>query len=196
MILVGLTGGIGAGKSTVAAMLAEHGAVIIDADAIVRELQQPGTDVYRHIVDEFGPGVVAADGTLDRARIASLVFSDEDARGALNAITHPPVMEAIAAHVERLRDTDVVVVLDVPLLVEVGGGEGLDCVVVVDAPEEERVARLAEQRGMSAEDARARIAAQATPDRREALADVIIHNGSDRGALAEQVDALWEKLRA
>jgi dephospho-CoA kinase len=194
VLLVGLTGGIGAGKSTVASMLAERGAVVIDADSIVRALQRPGTDVYRRIVDHFGDAVVAPDGTLDRARIAEVVFRDDHARAALNAITHPEVMREIADRVEALRDSDAIVVLDVPLLVEVGGGEGLDFVVVVDAPEDERVARLARDRGMTAADAQARIAAQASPETRAALADVVVRNDGPPDALAAQVDDLWKRL--
>jgi dephospho-CoA kinase len=195
VLLVGLTGGIGAGKSTVASLLASHGAIVIDADAIVRDLQQPGSDVFRRIVDRFGPDVVAPDGTLDRARIAEVVFRDDDARAALNAITHPEVMRVIAERVEEMRESGVVVVLDVPLLVEVGGGGGgLDCVVVVEADENERVARLVRERGMSADDARSRMAVQSSPAQREALADVLIRNDGDEDGLRAQVDALWERL--
>ncbi|HVL33685.1 MAG TPA: dephospho-CoA kinase [Actinomycetota bacterium] len=195
MLLVGLTGGIGAGKSTVASMLAARGAVIIDADAIVRDLQKPGTDTFRRIVDRFGPAVVSDDGTLDRERVAAVVFRDDDARAALNAIVHPEVMRKIAERIDTLKDTDEVVVLDVPLLVEIGGGEGLDLIVVVEADEDLRVARLAASRSMSPDDARARMSTQASSAQRSALADVVVTNNGDEDALRGQVDALWERIR-
>ena len=196
MLLVGLTGGIGAGKSTVAKLLAEHGAVLIDADAIVRELQQPGTEVFRAIVDRFGPQVVASDGALDRERLADIVFRDDDARSALNAIVHPAVYAVMSERIASMKDDDRVVVLDIPLLAEAGGGGSMDSVVVVEADEEMRVARVVSERGIDAEDVRARMAAQASPEQREALADVIIRNNGSREDLRAQVDALWERLRA
>lgn len=194
MLLVGLTGGIGAGKSTVGRMLAARGAVLVDADAIVRDLQRPGTGVHARIVERFGPGVVGPDGSLDRARLAEMVFRDEDARNDLNAIVHPEVMRRIAEQVEALTGTDAVVVLDVPLLVEIGGGEGLDIVVVVTADEETRIERLMRDREMSASDVRARMAVQASEEQREALADCVIHNDGTERELRAQVDALWERL--
>lgn len=196
MLLVGLTGGIGAGKSTVAALLAERGAIVIDADTIVRDLQRPGTPIHRRIVELLGPGVVRPNGELHRAAIAEIVFADEEKRAALNAIVHPEVMRVIAERIEQLKDTDHVVVLDVPLLVEVGGGEGLDLTVVVEAADHVRVARLAGDRGMRAEEARARMAAQATAEERAALADVVIRNDGDEAELRKQVDALWERIEA
>jgi dephospho-CoA kinase len=195
MVLVGLTGGIGAGKSTVAALLASRGAVVLDADRIVRELQEPGTDVYRQIVARFGETVVQPDGTIDRAKLADVVFGDDDARAALNAIVHPVVMQSIAEQIQSYSSQpDAVVVLDVPLLVEVGGGEGLDLVVVVDAPEDVRVQRLVAERGMDPEQIRVRMAAQATPEQRRALADVVITNDGDMTALARHVDELWKTI--
>lgn len=195
MVLVGLTGGIGAGKSTVAALLASRGAVVLDADRIVRELQEPGTDVYRQIVARFGETVVLPDGSIDRAKLGEVVFGDDDARAALNAIVHPVVMESIAEQIQSYSsEPDTVVVLDVPLLVEVGGGEGLDLVVVVDAPEDVRVQRLVAERGMDPEQIRVRMAAQATPEQRRALADVVITNDGDMTALARQVDELWKTI--
>jgi dephospho-CoA kinase len=196
MQLVGLTGGIGAGKSTVAAMLAERGAVVIDADAIVRDLYAPGSAVHRRIVERFGDRVVLPDGSLDRAKIAQAVFADDDARHALNAIVHPEVMAVIAQRVDELKASDSVVVLDVPLLVEVGGREGLDLVVVVDAGEDARIARLTSERGMSADDARARMSVQASTEQRRALADVLIRNDASVDDLRAQVDAVWDRLGA
>jgi dephospho-CoA kinase len=196
MLLVGLTGGIGAGKSTVATLLAEHGAVVIDADSIVRELQQPGTDVFRAIVDRFGAHVVAADGTLDRERLADIVFRNDDARSALNAIVHPAVYAVMSERIAAVKDADKVVVLDIPLLAEAGGGGGMDAVVVVEADGEMRVARVVSERGLDAEDVRARMATQASSEQREALADVVIRNNGTPEDLRAQVDDLWEQLRA
>jgi dephospho-CoA kinase len=196
MLLVGLTGGIGAGKSTVATLLAEHGAVVIDADSIVRELQQPGTDVFRAIVDRFGTHVVAADGTLDRERLADIVFRNDDARSALNAIVHPAVYSVMSERIAAVKDDDKVVVLDIPLLAEAGGGGGMDAVVVVEADDEMRVARVVSERSLDPEDVRARMAAQASSEQREALADVVIRNNGTPEDLRAQVDDLWEQLRA
>jgi dephospho-CoA kinase len=194
MLLVGLTGGIGAGKSTVARLLAERGAVVIDADSIVRELQQPGTDVFRAIVDRFGDQVVAGDGSLDRERLADIVFRDEDARSALNAIVHPAVYTVMAERIAAVKEDDRVVVLDIPLLAEAGGGGGMDLVVVVEADEESRIARVVAERGLNPEDVRARMAVQASSDQRTALADVVIKNNGNMDDLRAHVDALWEKL--
>ena len=196
MLLVGLTGGIGAGKSTVAKLLAEHGAIVIDADSIVRELQQPGTDVFGAIVDRFGTHVVAADGTLDRERLADIVFRNDDARSALNAIVHPAVYAVMSERIAAVKDADKVVVLDIPLLAEAGGGGGMDAVVVVEADGEMRVARVVSERGLDPEDVRARMATQASSEQREALADVVIRNNGTPEDLRAQVDDLWEQLRA
>jgi dephospho-CoA kinase len=196
VLLVGLTGGIGAGKSTVARLLSERGAVVIDADSIVRELQRPGTDVFKAIVDRFGPQVVAADGSLDRERLADIVFRDDDARSALNAIVHPAVYAVMAERIAELKDGDDVVVLDIPLLAESGGGDGMDAVVVVEADEDARVARVVAERGLDPEDVRARMAVQASPQQRGALADVVIWNNGSADDLRAQVDQLWDQLRA
>ena len=196
MLLVGLTGGIGAGKSTVGRLLSERGAVVIDADSIVRELQRPDTDVFRAIIERFGPHVVAADGSLDRGRLADLVFRDDDARSALNAIVHPAVYAVMADRIAALKDGEQVVVLDIPLLAESGGGEGMDVVVVVEADQDARVARVVAERGLDPEDVRARMAVQASPEQREALADVVIKNNGTDEDLRAQVNALWEQLRA
>jgi dephospho-CoA kinase len=194
VLLVGLTGGIGAGKSTVAHELASRGAVVLDADIIVRELQRAGTPVFRRIVERFGPDIVDVAGELDRARLGAAVFADDDARAALNAIVHPEVMREIAQRTESLSATDSVVVLDVPLLVEVGGGEGLDLVVVVDARDHVRIERLARDRAMSAEEARARMSVQASDEERRALADMIINNDGDLQGLRTQIDDLWSRI--
>lgn len=196
MLLVGLTGGIGAGKSTVATLLAEHGAVVIDADSIVRELQQPGTDVFRAIVDHFGGDVVAADGSLDRERLADIVFRNDVARSALNAIVHPAVYAVMSERIAAVKEDGRVVVLDIPLLAEAGGGGGMDVVVVVEADVEMRVARVVAERGLEAEDVRARMAAQVSSEQREALADVVIRNNGTPEDLRVQVVDLWEQLRA
>ena len=202
MILVGLTGGIGSGKSTVAALLARKGATVLDADAIVRDLQRPGQAVLDAIVREFGAVVLAADGTLDRARLWTIVFADRAARERLNAIVHPAVATEMERRIEALRtrgthaadDAHRVVVLDVPLLVE-RPREGLAGVLVVDVDEELAVARLVRDRGMREEDARARVAAQASREARRRIATRVIDNSGDLAALARAVDAAWEWMR-
>lgn len=194
MFVVGLTGGIGSGKSTVARMLAERGAVIIDADALAREVVEPGTDGFAQVVDRFGDEVVAADGSLDREALASIVFDDEHARADLNAIVHPAVGERMAARMAAAEehDPDGVVVLDIPLLAETGRTDGYAAVVVVVAPEDVRVERLHRDRGMDPSDARARIAAQASDDERRAIATHVIDNGGDLDDLERQVDEIWQ----
>jgi dephospho-CoA kinase len=195
VILIGLTGGIGSGKSTVSAQLAERGAVIVDADAIVRELQRPGQPVFAAIVERFGAEVVAPDGTLDRAALAERVFPDPDALADLNRLTHPAVGAEIAARIGALAGTDRVVVLDVPLLVESGRYQ-VGGVLVVDCPVEVAVRRLVEHRGMAEEDVRSRMARQATREERLARADHVIDNGGPSDALPAQVDAAWSWIRS
>jgi dephospho-CoA kinase len=180
----------------VAALLAARGAIVIDADSIVHELQQPGTDVFRRIVERFGADIVTSDGPLDRARLADLVFRDEAARAELNAIVHPEVYRVMQERIAAVADSDAIVVLDIPLLAEAGGGTGMDVVVVVEAGEEQRVARAVGERGIAEEDVRARIATQASSDQRLALADVVIRNDGSREELTAQVDALWDRLIA
>ena len=158
MLVIGLTGGIGSGKSTVSRMLAERGAVVLDADAIVHEVQAPGGPAYDAVVERFGPAVVGPDGRLDRPALARIVFADRAALDDLNSITHPLVGARMAARLAEEAPTDHVVVLDVPLLVETGRGD-LAGVVVVDCPEDVAVGRLVTQRGISEDEARLRMAA-------------------------------------
>ena len=191
VLLVGLTGGIGSGKSSVSSLLADRGAVVIDADAITRELQQPGEPVFDAMVERFGPGIVASDGTLDRPAVADLVFSDPDALKDLNGLVHPAVGAEIARRLEAELETDHVVVLDVPLLVE-SGRDDLGGLIVVDTDPEIAVQRLVEQRGFREADARARIARQASRDERLARADFVIENDGTRDELEQRVAACWE----
>jgi dephospho-CoA kinase len=195
VILVGLTGGIGAGKSTVSALLAERGAVVIDADAITRSLQQPGEPVLAAMVERFGDGVLAADGTLDRQRVADVVFNDPAALEDLNAIVHPAVGREIARRLQEELETDHIVVLDVPLLVESGRSD-LGGLLVVDVDTDVAVARLVDQRGMREDDARARISRQASREERLAKADVVIDNSGTRDDLARRIDEVWAWIEA
>jgi dephospho-CoA kinase len=194
MLLIGLTGGIGSGKSTVSSLLTARGAVVVDADAITRELQAPGTPVLEAIVERFGGGVLAADGSLDRQALADVVFVDDDALRDLNAIVHPAVGQEIARRLGELAETDEIVVLDVPLLVE-SGRDDLVALVVVDVDPDLAAERLVEQRGMKIEDVRARQARQATREERRARADVLIDNSGDLAHLEAQVDAAWDRIR-
>nr|WP_221203314.1 dephospho-CoA kinase [Modestobacter versicolor] len=186
---IGLTGGIGSGKSTVAALLAERGARMVDADRIAREVVAPGTPGLAAVVAEFGEGVLTADGALDRPALAAVVFADPAARARLDAVVHP-LVRARAAELVAAAPPDGVVVQDVPLLVETGQAGSYDLVLVVETDLETRVARLVE-RGLPAEDARARIASQASDEERRAVADVVLRNDGDRAALAEQVARFW-----
>lgn len=188
--MLGLTGGIGSGKSTVDALLAERGAVILDADAMVKDLQQPGHAVFDAMVERFGPGIVAADGTLDRAAVADIVFADKEALADLNGIVHPAVGEEINRRLTELAETDEVVILDIPLLVE-GNRTGYAGVIVVDTDPEVAVQRLIEHRGFSEEDARARIANQASREERLARADIVVHNDGSVDDLRAQMDGVW-----
>ena len=190
MIVVGLTGGIGSGKSTVSALLAERGAVVVDADAITRQLQAPGQPVLAAIVERFGPEIVSADGTLDRAALAAIVFDDPAALKELTAIVHPAVGKEIARRLEAERGGDRVVVLDIPLLVESGRYQ-VAGLVVVDVDPDVAVERLVRFRGMSEADARARMANQVSRADRLAKADRVIDNSGDLAALEEQTDAAW-----
>lgn len=193
MIKVGLTGGIGSGKSEVARLLAGHGAVVIDADALAREAVAPGTEGLARVAGEFGADVLGADGSLDRSKLAQIVFADSDRLAALNAIVHPYVARRSAAMMAAVP-ADAVVVYDVPLLVENNLEQQYDVVVVVDVSPETQVDRLTRIRGMSEPEARARMAAQATQDQRRAAADVVIDNDADLGSLRAKTDALWEHV--
>jgi dephospho-CoA kinase len=195
MLLVGLTGGLGAGKSTVARMLADRGAILVDADELARRALEPGSRAYREVCDLFGDEVVTASGELDRAAIAATVFSDPERRRALESIVHPEVFRMLAETVEARRGTEDIIVFDAPLIVETGFHEACDVVVVVTALEEDRVARTVRNRGMTADQARARIGAQIGDAEREAVADVVIRNDSDVDQLEARVVDLWERLR-
>ncbi len=195
MIVVGLTGGIGAGKSTVSTMLAERGAVIVDADAIVRELQAPGAPLLDVLAARFGSGIIDSHGALDRAALAAIVFDDRSALDDLNALVHPAVRAEIAIRVRARADTDDVVVLDIPLVTD-PRRDGMEALVVVDAPVEVAVERLVAQRGMSEADARARVDKQLSRHERVAIADRVIDNGGDRESLVRQVDEAWRWMRS
>jgi dephospho-CoA kinase len=185
---------VGSGKSTVSALLARHGALVIDADAIAREVLEPGTPGYDAVLARFGAEVVAADGTLDRPALAAVVFGDEAARADLNAIVHPLVGERSAELMAAAAPQDVVV-YDVPLLVESRLGKAFDVVVVVEADVDTRLTRLAE-RGLAESDARARMAVQASDEERRAVAHEVIANDGTREELAAEVDELWQRLIA
>lgn len=190
MLLIGLTGGIGSGKSSVSARLAARGAVVIDADAIVREVQAPGQPVFEAMVERFGPGIVAVDGSLDRQAVADVVFTDAEALADLNALVHPAVSAEIARRLEAEAETDHVVVLDVPLLVE-SGRDDLAGLLVVDVDPELAVERLVAHRGFREDDARARMARQASREQRRARADLVIDNSGPIEALDAQVAEAW-----
>ena len=190
MILVGLTGGIGSGKSTVSAALVARGAVLIDADAVTREVQRPGSPVLEKMAERFGADVLLADGSLDRAAVAARVFDDPEALKDLNAIVHPAVGAEMNRRMRELADTDAVVVLDIPLLTE-NPRDGLSGTVVVDAPEEVQVERLVQSRGFDEADARARIARQASREARLALADFVVDNSGSLDELEPQIVELW-----
>ena len=191
MLKIGLTGGIASGKSVVAARLEEHGAVLVDADALAREVVEPGTEGLEGIAAEFGADMLDGDGRLDRARLGAAVFGRPERLAALNAIVHPLVRSRAAALTAAAPD-DAVVVQDIPLLVETGQGSSFHLVVVVDAPDDLRLQRMQELRGMTAEAARSRMAAQASRSDRLAAADVVVDNSGTLQHLLEQVDRLWD----
>lgn len=191
MVLIGLTGGIGSGKSSVSARLGERGAVVVDADAIVRELQEPGQPVLAAMVERFGAEILADDGTLDRQAVADVVFADAAALADLNAIVHPAVGTEIARRLEDLAGTDEVVILDVPLLVESGRSD-LAGMIVVDVDPDLAVARLVEHRGFSEADARARMARQVSREDRLAKADLVVDNSGDLAQLDREADRTWD----
>ena len=196
MLLVGLTGGIGSGKSTVARLLEERGAVVFDADALAREAVEPGTRGHDAVVERFGANVLAPGGELDREALASIVFADPAARRDLEAIVHPEVRRLLAEGCEAHQGSDRVVVFSAPLLVETGMHTAFAVLVVVSAPVQTQVERLLHDRAMSEEQVRARMAAQAPLEEKAAVADVIVDNDGSLEELEEQVDRLWSDLRA
>jgi dephospho-CoA kinase len=195
MLAVGLTGGIGSGKSAVADLLVQHGAVLIDADQVAREVVAPGGPAYQPLIDRFGPGIVAADGTIDRPALAAVAFADEESRLALNAITHPAIGVAMIQARDAHEGTDDIVVLAIPLLTAAHRETvKLHKVVVVDAPTDVALERLLSQRGFDRADAEARIRSQISREERAKEADYVLDNSGDRDALEAQVDALWAWL--
>ncbi|MFE0315286.1 dephospho-CoA kinase [Streptomyces albogriseolus] len=193
MLTVGLTGGIGAGKSEVSRLLVERGAVLIDADRIAREVVEPGTPGLAAVVEAFGEEILAEDGSLDRPRLGALVFSDPEKLATLNSIVHP-LVGARSRELEEAAPEDAVVVHDVPLLTENGLAPLYDVVIVVDASPGTQLDRLVRLRGMSEEDARARMAAQATREQRRAVADIVVDNDVPLDALERRVEEVWADL--
>ena len=197
MLAVGLTGGFGSGKSTVARLMVARGAVLIDADRIARDVVVPGGPAYAPLVERFGPGILASDGTIDRAALAQVAFADKESVAALNAITHPAIGAVMAERRAALEATDHIVVLDVPLLTPAHRDVlTLAVVVVVDCAVEIALHRLVDQRGFTEEDARARLAAQASRAERLEGADYVIDNSSDRAHLEAEVERVWAALVA
>jgi len=201
MLRVGLTGGIGSGKSEVSRRLAAHGAVVIDADVAAREVVAPGTPGLAQVAAAFGPEVLGPDGALDRERLGAMVFRDPALRAKLNAIVHPLVREWMtaaeraAAEAAAATGRDLIVVHDVPLLAESGRADGFDLVIVVDVPPELQVERLVSERGMTPDQARARMAAQAGRDQRLGLADLVIDNSGSLDDLDRRVGEVWAGLQ-
>jgi dephospho-CoA kinase len=197
MLAVGLTGGIGSGKSAVADLLVERGAVLIDADQVARDVVTPGGPAYQPLIDRFGTGIVAADGTIDRPALAAVAFADEESRLALNAITHPAIGIEMLAQRDAHEGTDDIVVLAIPLLAAVHRETvRLDEVVVVDCPTDVALERLLTQRGFDRSDAEARIRAQISREERCREADYVLDNSGDRNALETEVAKLWDWLQA
>ena len=197
MFVVGLTGGIGSGKSTVAALLAEQGARVVDADLLGREALQPGRPAWHSVVDQFGDEILAGHSLqIDRKRLAEVVFADRDKLAALNAIVHPVIMKGIADALDKFRDTDEIVILDAALIVELGLSEGLDAMVVVLADEALRKKRLAKTRGMSDADIVGRMRAQANPEEQEAKADLVVRNNGNIEELTREAERVWLELSA
>jgi dephospho-CoA kinase len=193
VLLVGLTGGIAAGKSTVSAMLAERGAEIIDADHIARRVVMPGAPAWCKIREHFGPDVLFADGTIDRQALADIVFADKSKLALLNEITHPEIFKQIAERLEDASGRDVVVILDAALLIETGLSDNVDVLVVVHSPREAQLARLA-GKGLEAREASARMDAQLPPEQRLARADMVLENSGSVEELGKRVDEVWEEL--
>lgn len=196
MQLIGVTGGIASGKSTIAKRLEELGAHLIDADQLARDVVEPGEPTLQEIAREFGPGILLADGALDRPQLGRLVFGDEERLEALNEIVHPAVQLAAEKRIAEIieQDPDAIIVYDIPLLVEAGQNYPWDLIVVADAPAPVREERLVKLRGMALEDARARIASQATDDARRSVADVVIDTAGTLERTLTQVDDLWRMI--
>jgi dephospho-CoA kinase len=194
VLLVGLTGGIGSGKSTVARMLEKRGAVVFDADVLAREVVQPSTPGHAAVLERFGANVLAPGGELDREALGSIVFADPAARRDLEAIVHPEVRRRFAEGTEVYRDTASVVIFSAPLLVETGMHSAFDVLVVVSASNATQIDRLMRDRGMSEDAVRSRIAAQATPEARAEVADVLVDNEGTLEELEQQVERLWSDL--
>ncbi len=194
MLLVGLTGGIGSGKSTVADLLAERGAVVIDADDLARRAIASGTEGFDRVVQAFGRGILGTDGEVDRAALAAIVFDDPTRLRQLEGIVHPEVARLYAEAIAPYAETDQVVVYGVPLLAERGLAEGFDVVVVIVADVDRRIERLMRDRGMAADEVRARVAAQLTDEERARVADVLLDNDGEPERLVPQVDKLWADL--
>ena len=190
---VGLTGGVASGKSTVSALLRDLGAIVVDADALAREVVEPGTPGLAAVVEAFGPGVLADDGSLDRERLGAIVFADHAARARLEAIIHP-LVRARAAEIDAGAPPGVVVVQDIPLLVETGQAASFDVVIVVDAPEELQVERAVRDRGWTTQEARARIAAQASREERRAAATYVVDNSGTTEDLRQRVAEVFASL--
>lgn len=195
MLVVGLTGGIGAGKSTFAALLAERGAQVIDADALGRDALRPGRPAWHSVVDQFGEEILAPGSLgIDRRLLAGIVFSDPKKLAALNAIVHPVIFDGIATHLEKLRNSDAIVVLDAALIIETGLDEAVDVIVLVVASENQRRRRLVDARGLTFDEIRGRMAAQMSPVEASARADVIVSNNGSLEDLAAEADRVWVEL--
>lgn len=199
MILIGLTGGIGSGKTTVARLLRARGAEIIDADILGHEVQRPGEPAYRALVERFGQQILDSAGSIDRAELGHIVFEDPAARSDLNSIMHPEIYKRIVERIEELKDSNHVVVLDAALLVETltdrGSSIGMDALVVVAANPQDQIERIVQTRAMSTQDAQARISAQAPQGVKLAAADYIVDNRGSLEDLDKSVEALWDDLR-
>lgn len=196
MLVVGLTGGIGSGKSTFAALLSERGAVVIDADAIGHQALAPGTPTWHSVVDQFGDEILAAGSMeIDRKVLGRIVFADPGKRAALNAITHPFIMRNIAEALEAFRNTDEIVVLDAALIIELDLAGGLDAIIVVTTDADIRRARVMNDRGMTGVAVDARIAAQGRPEDLLAAADIVVQNDGSLDALAREADRVWAELQ-
>ncbi|WP_347031090.1 dephospho-CoA kinase [Brevibacterium paucivorans] len=194
VMLIGLTGGIGAGKSTVAQLFEERGVPIVDADAIARDVVKPGEPALAELVEHFGDSILGAAGELNRGKLAEVAFADAESHEALNAIMHPAISAETAKRIDALRGDHSVIVHDVPLLVEAGLAGNYDLTVLVDTPAQIRLQRLTELRGMDPEDAKKRIAAQATDEQRRAACDVALDNSGDIEHLRAQFEEMWERF--